>query len=222
MIERVRIAAVAGVLVLAGLARADSLGDVRSAISTCDRTRAHCFGLALHVAADDAGLIATPDWIAAQVAAANRHFARLDVGFQLASVDLLPASAAHVETRRDRDELADGRLGGTVIHVFFVGKLDDVDVEGALAGGVTWHQRKDDRKYIIVSSHAFERTLAHELGHFFGLPHSSYAISIMNKTERADPPMDQRTFADEEIDAMRPVLRRLLRDKVIADIAPGS
>ncbi|HEY1553488.1 MAG TPA: matrixin family metalloprotease [Kofleriaceae bacterium] len=217
-----RIAVAAGVLVIAGLARADSLADVRHATATCDPTRAHCIGLALHVAAGDDGLIVTPDWIAAQVAAANRHFARLDVGFQLASVELLPASAAHVETRRDRDDLADGRLGGAVIHVFFVGKLDDVDVEGATAGGVTWHQRKDDRKYVIVSARAYDRTLAHELGHFFGLPHSSYAISIMNKSARTDPPMDQRTFADEEIEAMRPVLRRLLRDKIIADVTPGS
>src|SRR5579863_7398828 len=157
MIERVRVAAAAGVLVLAGLARADSLGDVRRAAPTCDPARAHCLALAVHIAADDHGLIVTPDWIATQIATANHHFARLDVGFQLASVDLLPASAAHVETRRDRDDLAEGRLDGAVIHVFFVGTLDDVDVDGAFAGGVTWHQRKDDRKYLIVSSRAYDR-----------------------------------------------------------------
>jgi hypothetical protein len=37
----------------------------------------------------------------------------------------------------------------------------------------------------------------------------------MNKTERAEPPPDQRVFADEEIVAMRRTLKRLLRDKVI-------
>jgi hypothetical protein len=47
---------------------------------------------------------------------------------------------------------------------------------------------------------------------------SSYAISIMNKTERAQPPWDERTFSDEEIAAMRPVLRQLLRERVIADV----
>jgi hypothetical protein len=103
--------------------------------------------------------------------------------------------------------------------VFVVGQLDDVDEEGAIAYGVTWHGRKDDRKYLIVSAQALERTLAHELGHFFGLPHSSYAISIMNKSDRKEPPVDQRTFADEEIDAMRPVLKRLLRERVIADLS---
>lgn len=222
---RVRLAAVAGVVALAGVARADTpdeLAAVRRAPAGCDKARAHCFGLALHVAADVRGLVVTPDWVAAQVATANRHFARLDVGFQLAGVDALPPSAVHVETRRDRDDLANDRLGGKLVHVFVVGQLDDVDIDGAIAYGVTWHQHRDDRKYVIVSAQALERTLAHELGHFFGLPHSSYAISIMNKTERTEPPVDQRTFADEEIEAMRPVLQRLLRDKVIADIEPGS
>jgi hypothetical protein len=83
---------------------------------------------------------------------------------------------------------------------------------------VTWRLPKDRRKYIIVSIQALERTLAHELGHFFGLPHSTYAVSIMNKTERTEPPVDQRTFADEEIAAMRPVLERLLRDKRIVAV----
>ena len=82
---------------------------------------------------------------------------------------------------------------------------------------MTWHARNDDRKYVIVSAQALERTLAHELGHFFGLPHSAYAISIMNKSERKDPPIEQRTFADEEIAAMKPHLLRLLRDKLLLD-----
>jgi hypothetical protein len=212
-------------LVLAGAARADvptELEAVRKVVPACDKTRAHCFAIQLHIAADPHGLAASPEWIATQLAGANRHFERLDVGFQLAGVDELPESAMHIETRSDRDALSVDRLGGQLIHVFIVGELDDVDEEGQIAYGVTWHARKDDRKYLIVSARALERTLAHELGHFFGLPHSTYAISIMNKAPRTEPPIDQRTFADEEISAMRPVLRRLLRDKIIADVAPAA
>jgi hypothetical protein len=179
--------------------------------------RGHCFGLQLHIAADDKGDVVSADWIAEQVASANHHFAPLDVGFQIAGVDALPPSQVHIETRADRDGLATDRLGGKLIHVFLVGQLDDVDDEGRIAYGVTWHMRHDDRKYVIVSAQALPRTLAHELGHFFGLPHSSYAVSIMNKTERKEPPPEQRTFADEEIAAMRPVLKRLLRDRVIVE-----
>jgi hypothetical protein len=184
----------------------------------CDPDRAHCFGIQLHVASDDHGPIVSDDWIAAQLAAANHHFERLDVGFQIVGVDTLPASAVHIETRSDRDDLATERIGGKVIHVFLVGQLDDVDEHGQIAYGVTWHARHDDRKYLIVSSQALPRTLAHELGHFFGLPHSTYAISIMNKADRKEPPPEQRTFADEEIEAMRPALKRLVHDRVIVEL----
>ncbi len=199
------------------------LAAVTAALPACDPVRAHCIAIQLHVAADaeGGGLIAQPDWFARQLATANRHFVPLDVGFQVAGIEALPASAAHIANRGERDAVAEGRLGGRVIHVFITGQLDDIDEPGRFAYGVTWHTR-DGRKYVIVSTRGRDRTLAHELGHVFGLPHSRYPISIMNKTDRAEPPPEQRTFADQEIAAMRPVLRRLLRDRVIADVARAA
>lgn len=210
---------VLGLVVTTSIASAggDELTAIREGVPACDPARAHCFAIQLHVAGDDHGLVAKAEWIGKQLAGANRHFAPLDVGFQLAGVDSLPASAVHIETRADCNALAKGRLGSRIIHVFVVGQLDDLDVDG-IAYGVTWRRPNDPRRYLIVSAQALERTLAHELGHFFGLPHSSYAISIMNKADRTEPPMEQRTFADEEIAAMRPILERLLRDKVIVAV----
>ena len=207
------------VALLARLAHADDADAIAKAAPSCDKERTHCFAIQFHIAADDHGLVANADWVAKQLTGANRHFAPLDVGFQLAGVDALPASAMHIETRADRNAIAENRLGGKLIHVFVVGQLDDVDQEGAIAYGVTWRRPNDARKYLIISVQALERTLAHELGHFFGLPHSTYAVSIMNKTERTEPPVDQRTFANEEISAMRPVLERLLRGKVIVAVS---
>src|SRR3954453_6354421 len=122
-----------------------------------------------------------------------------------------PAGAGRVPAPADGGAVAEGRLTGEVIHVFITGQLDDVDQPGEVIRGVTWHLRGGDRKYVILSTVAPERVLAHELGHVFGLPHSGYAISIMNKRPRTEPPIEQRTFADAELAAMRPALRRLLR-----------
>ena len=68
-----------------------------------------------------------------------------------------------------------------------------------------------------------------------GLPESTYAlltraaarwpdrtaISVLPDAARWREP-EQRTFADPEIAAMRPVLKRLLRDQMIAEIAAGQ
>jgi hypothetical protein len=218
------LAALCGVLAPAA-ARADvdrELAALAAALPACEAARAHCIGIQLHVpvAVDRSdALIAQADWLAVQLSEANRHFMPIDVGFQVVGADALPAGAGHIATPADRDAVADGRLTGKVIHVFITGQLDDVDQPGEVIRGVTWHRRGDDRKYVILSTVAPERVLAHELGHVFGLPHSGYAISIMNKRPRTEPPIEQRTFADPELMAMRPVLRRLLRNQVIADLA---
>lgn len=188
-----------------------------TAAPRCDAARAYCFGLSFHIAVGDSGPVATADWITGQLAGANTHFAPLDVGFQIAGVTALPSSAARIEDRQERDALG-ATIAGTVVDVFVTGQLDDIDTPGAVARGVTW-RGKGGKKFIILSTLGKERTLAHELGHVFGLPHSRYPISIMNKKKRDEPPIAQRTFAGEEIAAMRPQLLRLVQGKVLANLA---
>ena len=195
----------------AGAARADeALEAVAAAVPACDAARAHCFGLALHVVVDRDGAAQTPAWVAAQVAQANRHFAAADVGFELGAVDALPAELGAVETRKQRDALGRARAAsGRTIHVFVVRRLADLDGSGDIYG-VHWRDRGGaKRRWIILSAEAWERTLAHELGHFFGLPHSSHPVSIMNKAPRATPPPEERTFAPEEVARLEKGLARL-------------
>jgi hypothetical protein len=218
------VAVALGVIAVAGAGSAraapDDPLDALAAVDPGCGARAHCIGLAVHVAVTDDSPVATPAWFASQLAAALRHFAPLDLGFRVVSIDALPASAAEIENRKERNALV-ARVRGRVIHVFLTGRLDDVDRAGQVAYGVTWHAR--GLRYVIVSTEAWERTLAHELGHVFGLQHSTYPISIMNKSARSEPPMADRTFAEQELAKMRPRIRWLLRRGVYTDRAkPAS
>lgn len=192
------------------------LSAFETAVPACPETVAHCYALQVHVATDKGAHVTTPEFIAAQVAMANKHFAAVDVAFQLAGVG--EHGAPVVTTRAERNKLARKRKGSPVIDVFVVAQLGDVDSAGACINGVAWRVPGKTQKYIILSATAWDRTLAHELGHVFGLPHSEYAISIMNKTPRDEPPQDTRTFADEELAIIRAQRKRLVRAKVIAPV----
>jgi len=184
------------------------LGAVASAEPCKAKT---CFELAVHVVPD----VVTDDWISTLEATANRHFAAVDAGFDEAARDALPATASHIVTRADRDAFAK-LVTDSRIHVFVIGKLENVDDPKVPVHGVTW--RAKGKKYVIVASDSIDRVLAHELGHVFGLPHSTYQISIMNKTKRDDPPMDERRFSDEELALLRSSVKRLA--KTLANHAP--
>jgi len=211
--------AFAAVVLVAGVARAQApeLSAVIATAPVCDPARATCIGLRLHVPVTDAGPIAQAEWIDRQLGAANKHFEPLDIAFQIVGVEPLPASAERVEDKQERRSFGP-LIKGRVIDVFVTGHLDDIDKPGAMAYGVTWWTT-GDRKFIILSTQAFKRTLAHELGHVFGLPHSKYAISIMNKTPREVPPVEERTFHEHELVKMKPRLRQLLRDKTLQNLA---
>jgi hypothetical protein len=211
--------ALIALVVLCGVARADDAADRRAILAaapTCVAGRAHCFGIRLHVArGEDGAMIADPAWFAAQLAVANKLFEPIDASFQLQEIEPLDASAARIDDREERTSLAQ-YMRGTVIDVFITGYLADIDKPGAFIYGVTWHTRRG--KLLIVSTMGRDRTLAHELGHLFGLPHSKYPESIMNKAPRDTPPPEERRFADPEITKMRATLKQLVRDKVIAEV----
>jgi len=166
------------------------------------------FQLAVHVVTEGETPAQTPAWVATQVANANTYFAPVDAAFELVSTDPLPASDAHIVTRAERDAL-EMQVTDHKIHVFVITKLENVDDPKVPVHGVTWHGKHS--KYIIIAADSMDRVLAHELGHVFGLAHSTYKISIMNKTKRDEPPPDQRRFADEELAAMRPVVGKLAK-----------
>ena len=63
-----------------------------------------------------------------------------------------------------------------------------------------------------MSSIAWKVVLAHELGHYFGLPHSEYPASIMNKSRKKDrPPEKTWAFHVDEVSAIEKRRVRLVR-----------
>lgn len=179
----------------------------------CPKKARRCFELAVHVVVEDDAEVQTPQWFAAQVREANRLFSPIGVGFTVGSVAPVDSAFADLRTRLDRDQLGRDEHSLGVIHVFVVRRLGDVDVEGEVIRGVHWRDRAEtSRRWIILSSIASSMVLAHETGHFFGLPHSRYRTSIMNKSPHMDPPWHERTFVEEELAIMA---RR--RDEMVAD-----
>lgn len=123
-------------------------------------------------------LASLPSWIAN----ANEVFAPHRLAFEEAA----PARAdldgvpAEVVTRADRDAYA-AHLTAGVVSVFLVERLLDVDEPGRTRMGVAWRSLRDpEKRYVLVAAYAKPFVLAHELGHFFGNPHSKVRNNLMS------------------------------------------
>jgi hypothetical protein len=119
------------------------------------------------------------------MARAGELFAPFGVQFARQDAPPLPSARAHVETRADRDALA-ARAADRVINVFVVASLQDVDEPGRARRGVHWHAPSGTH-YVIVVGGAPPTVLAHELGHFFGNPHSPVADNVMSYERTGAP-----------------------------------
>lgn len=145
------------------------------------------FSLRISVAVDDTGKsLADPAWLAAEIDAAEGLFEPFGVHFSRADGAPLDAYLAHMETRADRNALA-SHVTPHVIDVFVVGSLRDVDDPAQMRRGVHWHAPSGAHYLILVAS-APTTVLAHELGHYFGNPHSHVVDNVMSY-ERSGAPV---------------------------------
>ncbi len=173
--------------------------------------------IAIHASASLKGWTRTREqtWLDAQFREANRLFEPIKLCFVGQLSKPLSARDNRIRTRAQRTRL--GRLNDHQhpgdITLFIVDRLDDIDLIGQQIRGVHWRDPKNrrDKRWIILSRLAPSLVLAHELGHYFSLPHSKDAISIMNKRKRSDPPVGERRFSDAETRRMARFTKLLFR-----------
>lgn len=140
------------------------------------------FPIEVSVATEGGATVRDVAWVDAEIARAEELFGPYGVHFKRVGLRPLDDAAAHVETRADRDRLAAACAPG-VINVLVVGSLRDVDEEGRVRFGVHWRYLGDTRRhYVILSAAAPPTVLAHELGHYFGNPHSTVPDNLMSYT----------------------------------------
>jgi len=143
--------------------------------------------VAIAVAEEDGAPVQSDAWIDAQLAQANVLFEAAGVRFRWTARRPLPAPLTRAGSREDRDAFG-GTMEPRAVNVSVIASLADVDEAGRFRMGVCWQNRKDhDKRYILLSSIARPSVLAHELGHFFGNPHSSVTDNVMSYDRTGGP-----------------------------------
>ncbi|MEO6953829.1 MAG: hypothetical protein ABI321_18650 [Polyangia bacterium] len=150
-------------------------------------------------------------WIDERVAEANRLYAVVPLRFRAAHVAELPARFARLASRASRDAVI-GRIVPGAVNVRVTGELLDVDEPG-VRRGVHWHDRRDrSRHVVILSKIGAPSVLAHELGHFFGNPHSFVDDNLMSYLRTGAP-----LFLDEhQLSVIRYTLRAYLASRELS------
>lgn len=136
--------------------------------------------IALTVAVENGSEVVTAAWLAARMRQADTIFSPSGLSFTEREHLTMDASHARMEDRPDRHALG-GMLVPRSINVFVVASLRDVDDPSIFRQGVHWRSlTHPGTHYVILSMISGETTLAHELGHFFGNPHSPVPNNIMS------------------------------------------
>lgn len=193
-----KILLIAGLLLVPGAARANDA----------------VFGLSFAIARDNGQRVVDDAWVMKQIDSANRLFVPLGVRFRWKYEKDLPEPHGELHSRKDRDALA-SLVERSVIDVFIVRDLEDVDTPGVLRMGVCW--QGPGRKYVVVAHTARDTVLAHELGHFFGNHQHSAVLNNLMSYNRDGT----KVFLDEQQGAtIKQTAALYLANGTLADIGP--
>jgi hypothetical protein len=118
----------------------------------------------------------TMDWVDAHVNAARALLAPHGIAVIAAGEPFTP-SRCELLTRADRDALASEVSSADEVTVLVVPRVRDLDVPSYDLKGVHW--KAGGRRWIYLTAAARPPVLAHELCHYFGLPHDPAGGNLM-------------------------------------------
>lgn len=157
-------------------------------------------------------------FLAAQLAHANAQLGA--AGIRLLIEERVAGSIPlEVRTRRERHALAEHAPIDGDLHLFLVRQLANVDGQGDICG-VHWRyrggvRRWQGRRFLILSlPDALPDTMAHELGHYFGLAHQRHPGNLMTSPGRAE----KSALAPFQVRRIQAELRAALRARVLSAV----
>ncbi len=194
------------------------LGGVTIAASIFASRSVHAdpaFGVSFAVASENGRRVVDDAWIQTQIDDANHFFAPLGTSFRWTIEKELAAPHGEMHSRADRDALTP-LMEKSVIDVFLVRELEDVDEPGRMRMGVCWTGR-EQKRFIILSRTARRTVLAHELGHFFGNHQHSTVVNNLMSYERDGGAV---FFDDRQIVTIKSFSERFLSSRRLSDVGP--
>ena len=173
------------------------------------------FPIAVTVAVEDGVPVRDDAWVTTQIDDANDLYGPLGVRFRWTLRKEMAQHHAQMHSRADRDALAE-LVERSVIDVFVVAALEDVDEPGRYRKGVAWTSKPTGKRFLILSAAAPRTVLAHELGHFFGNAHTDVPDNLMSYSRAGG-----RVFLDPtQIERTRLFSARFLASGRLADVGP--
>ena len=147
--------------------------------------------ITLHMATDAGEPVAERAGVRRWLERANADLAPFGIQLEVRAVRHLPEGWDSVTRWGQRRQLAHYAPTDGTIHVFVIEELDrrKRPVLGRKVRGLHWRYRGVNpklaqREYIMVTRGAPTTTLAHEIGHLFGLRHSTATDNIMCSCRR--------------------------------------